>query len=92
MLRVLSREGVDPKVLGQIFNAVVQAVFLSRVETWVLTSSMDWSLSIFQHRVVQRLARRKSRRQGSGSWYYPPLMAAMAERGFKEIDTYVMRS
>ena len=28
---------------------------------------------------------------GGGRWYYPPLAVAMAEAGFEEIGTYVIR-
>ena len=41
MLRILSRDGVDPKVLGHFFKAVVQAVLLFRAEPWV--QNPGWS-------------------------------------------------
>ena len=50
LLRILSREGADPKVSGHFFKALTQAVLLFGVETWVLTPSMDRALSSFQHR------------------------------------------
>ena len=50
--RILIREGVDPKVSGHFFQAVVQAVLLFMEEKWVLTPRMDRDLSRFQHRVV----------------------------------------
>ena len=49
---ILIREGVDPKVSGHFFQAVVQAVLLFMEEKWVLTPRMDRDLSRFQHRVV----------------------------------------
>ena len=52
LLRILRREGADPKVSGYFFKAVTQAVLLFGAETWVLTSRMERALSIFQHRVV----------------------------------------
>ena len=68
LLRILSREGADPKVLGHFFKVVTQAVLLFRAETWVLTPSMERALSSFQHRVAQRLTGRQPRRWGGGSW------------------------
>ena len=56
MLRILIREGADPKVSGYFFKAVCQAVFLFEAETWVLTPSME---SSFQHRVAPRLIGRQ---------------------------------
>ena len=52
MYRILSREEADPKVLGQFFKAVVQAVLLFRAETLVPTHRTDQDLSSFQHRVA----------------------------------------
>ena len=51
MLRLFFREGSDPKVLGHIFEAVVQVVLIFTAYMWVLTPRMEWSLSRFQHRV-----------------------------------------
>ena len=56
MMRILSREGADPKILGLFLKSAVQAVLLFGAETWVLTPWMKRSLSSFQHRFVQRLA------------------------------------
>ena len=91
MSRILIRDGAEPKVLGEIFNVVVQAVLLFGADKRVLTPRMDRSLSRFQHRVAQRLTRRNPRRKRGGRWYYPPLAAAMAEAGFKEIGGYFTR-
>ena len=62
-----------------------------RAETWLLTLRMEPALSIFHHRVVQRLFRRQKSRLGGGIWDYPPLAAAMTEAGFEDIGTYVTR-
>ena len=66
LLRILSWEGADPKVLGHFLKTVTQAVLLFGAETWVLTPRMERALSIFQHRVARRLAGRQPRIQGSG--------------------------
>ena len=47
MSRILSRDGADPKVTGYFFKALVQVVFLFRVETWVLTPRMEQAMSSF---------------------------------------------
>ena len=66
MLRTLSWEGGDPKVLGKLFKAVVHAVLIFGVEMWVLTPRMERYLCRFQHRVVRRLTGRQPRRRGGG--------------------------
>ena len=52
ILRILSREGADPKISGHFYKAVVSAVLLFGEEKWVLTPRMDRDLSSFQHRVA----------------------------------------
>ena len=66
--QILSQEGVDTEVSGHFFKSVTQAVLLFGVETWVLTPSMERSLSSFQHRVALWLTGRQPRRRGGGSW------------------------
>ena len=46
------------KVSGHCFKVVVQGVFLFRAEMWFLTPRVDWTLSIFHHRVAQWLTGR----------------------------------
>ena len=64
LLRILGREGTDPKVMGKIFKAVTQAVLLFGANIWILTYRIEWDLSSFQHRVARRLTGMNPRRQG----------------------------
>ena len=41
LARILSREGVDKRVSGTFFKAVVQQVLLFGAETWVLTPRIE---------------------------------------------------
>ena len=84
--RNFSREGAYPKVSGNFFKAVTQAVLLFREETCVLNPRMEWALSSFQHRVARHLAGSHTRRWGDGT-----LAEAMVEAGFEGIGTYVTR-
>ena len=52
--------------IGAFFKVEIHALLLFAVETWVLTLSMERALSIFQHRVAQRLTGRKPRIRGMG--------------------------
>ena len=49
MLRIISQEGSDKRVSGNFFKAVVQAVLLFGVETWVLTLRIERALESFQN-------------------------------------------
>ena len=82
---IMSREGVDLKVLGNFYKAVAQAVLLFGAETWVLTQSMERDLDSFQHRVARRITGKQPRRRADGIWEYPPLSEAMGEAGFEGI-------
>ena len=66
--RILSREGAEPKVLGHLFKAVVQAVLILELKTWVLNPRMKRALSNFQNRVAQPMTRRQLRRRGEVRW------------------------
>ena len=44
--------GADPKVSGNFYKAVVQAVLLFGAEMWILTPRMERALDRFQHRVA----------------------------------------
>ena len=48
MMRILSREGAEPRVSVFFFKAVVQAVLLFGEETWVVTPCMVIFLGGFQ--------------------------------------------
>ena len=89
--RILSREGAEPKVLGHLFKAVVQAVLVFGAETWVLTPRPERALGRFQHRVKRWITGRQPRRRGEGSWDYPPLETVMAEAGLEDIGVCVTR-
>ena len=45
--RILIREGADPKVSGNFYKTVAQAVLLFGAETWVLTQRMERDLDSF---------------------------------------------
>ena len=83
--QIICREGVDARVSGKFFKALVQAVLLFRAETWVLTPRMKRALDIFQHGAMRRLTGRQPWRRGYGRWVYPPMSEAMEEAGFEEI-------
>ena len=50
MTRILSREGAAPRVSGFFFKAIVQAVLLFGLETWVVTTHMGKALRGFRPR------------------------------------------
>ena len=64
--RILSREGADKRVSGNLFKAVVQAVILFGAETWVLTLRIEQSLESFLHGAARQITRRQPRRGGPG--------------------------
>ena len=78
---ILSREGADPKVSGNFYKAVDQAVLLFGAETWVLTHRMEKALDRFQSRVARRLTGKHPWRRKDGSCDYPPLEEALGEAG-----------
>ena len=89
--RISIREGLDLKVSGNFFKAVIQAVLLFGAEMRVLTPVMERDLGSSQHRFVRWLTGRHPRRTVGGSWGYPSSEEAMVVAGFKGIGTYATR-
>ena len=81
LVRVLGREGADPKVSRSFYTAVTQQVLLFGAESWVLTKKMEPALESFQGRVARRMTGRQPRRGRDGEWYYPSLTGALKEAG-----------
>ena len=54
---MLGIEVEDARTLGRFYVAVVQAVLMYGLETWVMTPFIGRTLSIFYHRVDHRLTR-----------------------------------
>ena len=52
---LLSSEGADSWILGQIYSALVQSVMIYRLRTWVMTPIIRRVLGVFNHRVACRL-------------------------------------
>ena len=86
------RKGVDPKLSGRFFKAVLQAVLLLGGETWVPTPRMERARDSFQHRFARWLTKIQPRRRGGESWAYPPLEEAIGEVGFEGIRKSITRS
>ena len=81
----MGREGADPKVSGNFYKAVAQAVLLFGAETWVLTQSMEKALDSFQFRVARRMTGKKPRQKKDGRLYYLPLAESLREAGMEGI-------
>ena len=81
--RVLGREGADPKVSGNFYKAVSQAVLFFGTEMWVLTQRMETALDSLQSRVVRRITGKQPQRKKVGRWDYPPLAKALEEAGLE---------
>ena len=91
LLRVLGREGADPRVLRTFYTSVAQEILLFGAETWVLTPRMEKALESFQSRVASRITGRQPRQKEDGRWEYPPLEGALREAGMVGIRTSITR-
>ena len=59
LLRILRQGGVNTRVLGIFFNAVVQAMLLFGLEMWVITPHMGRDMEGFHQRVACRITQRQ---------------------------------
>ena len=69
---------------------IVQATLLFGSEAWVINPRIGSTLRGFHHRVDCYLEGMQLKRDMPGRWEYPPLDAAMAEVGLKDVETYVL--
>ena len=60
MSKILSREGVRPRVSVFFFKSIIQLVLLFDAESWVVTPHMVWYLRGFQDHMARRLTGRLS--------------------------------
>ena len=88
---VLGWEGADPKVSGNFYKAVYQAVLLFGSDTWVLTQKMEKALDRFQSRFARRLTGKHPWRKKDGSWYYLILEEALGVLGLEGIRKSITR-
>ena len=86
---ILSREGAEKRVSGNVFKAVVQQVLLFGAEKCVLLPRIERALDSFIHGAARRITGRQPRRGWDRKWFYPSLEGAMKEAGFKEISTSI---
>ena len=77
--RILSREGANKRVSGNLFKAVVQQVLLFGAETWVVSPRMERALNAFIHGAARRITGRQPQRWWDGKWFYPSLDGAMGD-------------
>ena len=64
LTRILGQEGAEPRISRVLFKVVVQLVLIFESEMWVLTPCREQALGSFQHKVTQRMTRRKPSRRG----------------------------
>ena len=89
--RALGREGVDARLAGKFYVAVVQAVLLFGAETWVVTPRILAALEGFHHRVARRITDLVGRRGRDGTWLYPEIATALERAGLFPIQVYITR-
>ena len=71
------------------FKAMVQAVILLGLETWVVTPRMVKSMGRFQAQLVRRLAVRIPWRTPYRKWTYTSAETAQEEAGFLKMEEYI---
>ena len=91
LVRVLGREGADPKVSRSFYTAVTQQVLLFGAESWVVTKKMESALDACQGRVARRLTGRQPRRGRDGEWFYPSQAGDLKVAGVVRARTSVLR-
>ena len=68
MTQILSREGTMLRVSGIFLKAVLQAVLIFGLETWVVAPCMGKDLGGYQDQVVRYMTGRIPRQKPDRSW------------------------
>ena len=63
---------------GGFYVAVVQAMILFGLETWVVNPRLEKALVGFHHRAVWKMVGMGTKHQLEVAWVYPPIGAALA--------------
>ena len=89
MVNILGIEGAYRSTYGKFSVAVVQAVLLFGLETWMVTTCIKNSLIGFHHREFGRMADRVPEHQLNGIWVYPSIGEALVMAILEEIRVYI---
>ena len=65
---MLRRDGAETEVLANFYHAVVQAVLLFGVETWLLSAPMMQRLEGAHVGLMREVTRKKAKRLRDRSW------------------------
>ena len=90
LVRVLAREGANPKTTAVFYKAVVLAVLLYGSETWVITDEIYKQLNSFHvvaARQISRLPIRYDEEQED--WIKPPLARVFEISGLSPLYDYL---
>ena len=88
---ILNSRGMNSRVSGYFYKAIVQAVLLYGSETWVISRSQLKMLEVFHRRVARYLCRKHIRKLADGTWECPPTVEVLDEAGLHSIHEYISR-
>ena len=87
--RVLRSKGMKPRAMGYFYKAIVQAILLYGLETWVVSDSHLKQFRSFHSRVGRHLTWRHIRQLEDGSWFCPPMVDILEDAGLQTIEEYI---
>ena len=86
---ILRREGADHLTSLTFYRAVVQAVFLFRTETWVLSMAMYNRLDEVHMGFLQHMTWKRAKRISDRTWWQEGLDSIMKATGTQVVRTYI---
>ena len=88
---ILIKKEAEPRVFGFFFKAMVQAVLLLDLDTWVFTPLHGKGPGGFQDQVGQRLMEQILRQKTDSKWEYTLVEMARKEVGLQTMEEYMWR-
>jgi len=89
--QMLRSEGMKPRAMGYFYKAVVQAILLYGLETWVVSDAHLRQFRSFHSRVGRHLTGRHIRLLEDGSWYCPPTVDVLEDAGLQTVEESIRR-
>ncbi len=86
---ILREENASPKVCGEFYKAIVQAVLLFGGEMWKLSPLSLKSLERFQIWAARRMAGKMPTKNPDGTWTYPSSRDVLKAVGLQTIGHYI---
>ena len=88
---LLRYEGTEPRVAEMFYRAVVKAIILYELETWVLQSAIQRKVEGTHTGLLRQIKEKRARRLGDSTWETPEAEGVREAAGMQSEMNYIWR-